>query len=88
MNILRQITYLLLDAVSTLIVIRCILSFVVMMFSSELLYKIYNAFQWLTDPILLPFKKLLGLIPGLNRTPIDFSPMLAIIVIYILQLLL
>ncbi len=88
MNTVRQLVYILLDAVSTLIVIRCILSFVVMAFGGDFIYKLYNAFQKITDPILLPFRKLLEHIPGLNRTPVDFSPMLAIITIYILQFLL
>jgi len=87
MNIVRQTCYILLDLLSTLIVARCILSFVIRMVGGDFIYKLYNALEMITDPILLPFKKLLELIPGINKLPVDFSPVMAILVISLLQFL-
>lgn len=87
MSIIRQTCYILLDLLSTLIVARCILSFVVRMVSSDFIYKLYGALETITDPVLLPFKKFLGIIPGINSLPVDFSPFLAILVISLLQFL-
>ncbi len=88
MNILDIILYTILDILSILVVGRCLFSFIAMMADSDFVYKIYNALTTVTDPILLPFKKLLEIIPGISRFPVDFSPILALLVISLLQFML
>lgn len=87
-NTISQVCFILLDAIATLVTVRCIFSFVIMLFNNDITHKIYNALQIITDPILLPFRKLLELIPGVQNLRVDFSPILALIVISILQCLL
>jgi len=88
MNTLDIILYSILDILSILIVARCLFSFITMMAESEIVYKINSALITVTDPILLPFKKFLELIPVFSRIPVDFSPFLALLVISLLQFLL
>ncbi len=88
MKTLDIVLYTILDVLSWLLVIRCILSFIVMAVKADFLYRIYEAVIKITDPILYPFRKILDLIPGLSRIPIDFSCFFAIMVISLLQFLL
>ena len=88
MNTLDIILYAVLDILSVLIVGRCLFSFIAMMADSEFVYKINEALITVTEPILLPFKKLLEIIPIFSRIPVDFSPFLALLVISLLQFLL
>lgn len=86
--IVRLVIFSLLDIFSLLIVVRALLSFFVMMAGSEVVYKIYNVLGAITNPILEPIRRLLHKIPALERMPVDFSPMVALLLISVIRMVL
>lgn len=65
------------DVIDWLIIIRCFLSFIPMVYSIKIFRIIYE----ITEPILAPFRKLLFKSSFAKNIPIDFSPILAFLVI-------
>lgn len=76
----------LLNVLSMLILIRAILSFFAR--AGGAVYKIYNAIGIITEPILEPIRRLLYKIPALSGLPIDFSPIVALLLISLIRSLL
>lgn len=81
-NVVRSLD-ILLDLVVWLIVGRSIVSIVVRDYSNPLVRTIYDV----TEPILMPFRKILEKL-NVDTGMVDFSPLLAIVVINIARRLL
>lgn len=56
--------------------------------SSELLYKVYNVLSLITNPVLEPVRRLLNKVPALARMPVDFSPVVVLMIISLLRMIL
>ncbi len=67
--------------VSTLILVRVLISWVPPMYQSHV-GQLIVAF---TEPVLAPCRRLLMRIPALARLPIDFSPILAWVLLGVVQ---
>ena len=87
-QVVRFIIYSRLDILSLMIVVRALLSFFVMMAGSELLYKVYNVLSLITNPVLEPVRRLLNKVPALARMPVDFSPVVVLMIISLLRMIL
>ena len=87
-QVVRFIIYSLLDILSLMIVVRALLSFLVMMAGSEQLYKVYNVLSRITNPVLEPVRRLLNKVPALARMPVDFSPVVVLMIISLLRMIL
>ena len=74
-QIVRFIIYSLLDILSLMIVVRA-------------LYKVYNVLALITNPILEPVRRLLQKVPALARMPVDFSPVVVLLLISVLRMIL
>ena len=59
-----------------------------MMAGSELLYKVYNVLSLITNPVLEPVRRLLNKVPALARMPVDFSPVVVLMIISLLRMIL
>ncbi len=83
MLILRLI-YLLVDAFRIILFLYCIFSW----FVHDPFNKFYRFLSSICDPLLKPVRKLLGMIPFLQACPIDFSPVVLLMLISFLVSLL
>lgn len=67
--------------INTMILVRVVISWVPQLIQS-------HVGQWivaLTEPVLSPIRRMLARIPSLSRLPIDFSPIAAWIILWILD---
>ncbi|GAB1476677.1 hypothetical protein MASR2M70_15130 [Bacillota bacterium] len=78
---LIQVTNLFFQVIIYLILGRAIMSWFIR--PGDRLFQLYMAVVRITDPILLPFRNLSGRL--MRNSGVDFSPMLAILVLYFLQ---
>ena len=79
--IIKRILFSCFGIVELLILARAIMSFIAMAVSNSTFHRIYEAIQFLTEPILRPIRKLLDKVPFLEALPIDFSPVAVLLII-------
>lgn len=79
--IIKNILYTLFGLLELLIVARAILSFVAVAVSNPTFHRIYDVILKITEPILMPIRKLLEKIPFLQNLPIDFSPLVVLLIL-------
>ena len=77
------ILYRLINFYELLILVQCILSWLVMT-GNGVIYDIYQVLSKLTDPFVGIFRRLLSSV-GVGGMQIDFSPMVAIIVLDLIK---
>ncbi|MDR1272222.1 MAG: YggT family protein [Clostridiales Family XIII bacterium] len=86
-GILIWIVNVVLQLLSLSLVVRAVLSWFV--YSGALrapnILKLYNVLTAVTEPIVKPFRKLLG---GVGSSGVDFAPLLALLAIYVVRRLL
>ncbi len=79
--IIKRILFSCFGVVELLIVARAVMSFIAMAVSNSTFHRIYAVIQSLTEPILMPIRKLLAKVPFLEALPIDFSPLVVLLII-------
>ncbi len=83
--IIKRILFSCFGILEFLIVARAVLSFVAMAVSNSTFHRIFDAVQWLTEPFLKPIRKLLAKVPFLMSLPIDFSPVVVLLILSFLS---
>ena len=78
---IRYILHSLLGLLELLIVLRAVLSFVAMAVSNDMFHRIYRVILSITEPILMPIRRLLDKVPFLHGLPIDFSPLVVLLIL-------
>lgn len=79
--IIRNIVYALINIFEFLVVARAIMSFLVAMVAHPIFHRIYDIIVTITEPVLAPIRKLLERIPFLQQLPIDFSPLVVLLIL-------
>ncbi len=79
--ITRQILFSLFGLLELLIVARAVLSFVAMAVTNSTFHRIYGMIRAITDPILQPIRRLLDKVPFLQGLPVDFSPLVVLLIL-------
>ncbi|MEA4921468.1 MAG: YggT family protein [Clostridiaceae bacterium] len=83
-NMVRQLAYTLLSLLQLAMLVRAIISWIPSLQGSTL----HNILYQITEPIIMPFRKLLYNIPALRTFPLDLSFLAAYIVLNILMTIL
>ncbi len=83
--IIKRILFSCFGVLEFLIVARAVMSFVAMAVSNSVFHRIYDAVQWLTEPFLKPIRKLLAKVPFLASLPLDFSPVVVLLILSFLS---
>lgn len=78
--LIREILYIVVRASDTLLLVYCVFSW----FIRDPYNKFYVALSKIFDPILAPFRELLSKISFLRGAPIDFSPVLFMLLLSML----
>lgn len=78
--LIREILYIAVRVLDTLLLVYCVFSW----FIRDPYNKFYAALCKICDPILAPFRALLSKISFLRSAPIDFSPVLLMLVLSML----
>lgn len=79
--ILWNLLHAILGILELLILARAILSFIVSAISSSVIHRIYEIILTVTEPLLMPIRTLLDKVPFLQQLPIDFSPVVLLLLI-------
>lgn len=79
--IIQRILFSLFGLIELLIVARAVLSFVAMAVTNSTFHRIYNGIRAITESILLPIRRLLEKIPFLQGLPVDFSPLVVLLIL-------
>lgn len=79
--ILAKVLYWLINIVSVLILVRALLSWLPLGEDNKLIYFL----DVMTEPVVSPIRKLLNKSETLSQLPIDFAPLLALIVLSLLS---
>ncbi len=79
--IIQRILFSLLWLLETLFIARAVLSFVAMGVSHPTFHRIYGVIRAIAEPFLSPIRRLLDKIPFLQGLPIDFSPIVALMIL-------
>jgi YggT family protein len=79
--ILKNIVYALINIFEFLVVARAIMSFLAVMVSNPVFHRFYDIICAITEPVLTPIRKLLEKIPFLQQLPIDFSPLVVLLIL-------
>ncbi len=79
--ITQRILFSLFGLLELLIVARAVLSFVAMVVTNSTFHRIYDLIRALTEPILWPIRRLLEKIPFLQGLPVDFSPLVVLLIL-------
>ena len=79
--IIKRILFSCFGILELLIIARAVMSFIAMTVSNSTFHRIYDIIQSLTEPILMPIRKLLSKVPFLETLPIDFSPLVVLLVL-------
>ena len=79
--ILKNIVYALINIFEFLVVARAIMSFLSVMVSNPVFHRFYGIICAITEPVLTPIRKLLEKIPLLQQLPIDFSPLVVLLIL-------
>ena len=80
-HIIKNALYVLFGLLEFLIISRAVLSFIVPAISSRVWHNIYSVICAITEPLLWPIRKLLHRIPALESLPIDFSPIVVLLIL-------
>ena len=79
--IIKRILFSCFGVFELLIVARAVMSFIALAVSNSTFHRIYDIIQSLTEPILMPIRKLLSKVPFLEALPIDFSPLVVLLIL-------
>ena len=79
--IIKRILFSCFGVFELLIVARAVMSFIALAVSNSTFHRIYDIIQSLTEPILMPIRKLLSKVPFLEALPIDFSPLVVLMIL-------
>lgn len=79
--VLKNVAYALINIFEFLIVARAIMSILVAMVRHSAFHRIYDVILAITEPVLAPIRKLLERIPFLQQLPIDFSPLVILLIL-------
>ncbi|MBE6993737.1 MAG: YggT family protein [Ruminococcaceae bacterium] len=80
-TIVRRLCLSVLNILQLAMLVRAVMSWIPQLRGSQLQELLYQV----TEPIVMPFRKLLSRIPGLNNFPLDISFLLAWIAIDVLM---
>lgn len=83
--IIKRILFSCFGVFELLIVARAVMSFIAMAVSNSVFHQIYHIIQSLTEPFLKPIRLLLSKVPFLEALPIDFSPVIVLLILSFLS---
>ena len=79
--IIKRILFSCFGVLELLIIARAVMSFVAITVSNSVFHRIYDVVRTLTEPFLKPIRILLSKIPLLEPLPIDFSPVVVLLIL-------
>lgn len=83
--IIKRILFSCFNILELLILARAVMSFVAMAVSNSVFHQIYDGIRMLTEPVLRPIRFLLSKVPFLEALPIDFSPVVVLLILSFLS---
>ncbi len=84
-SIIYQILVSLITAFNVLLVARVVFSWIGPLLRGDFIMRLIRAVFMLTEPVLRPVRSMLFRIPAMRNMPVDFSPVIVIMALTVLQ---
>ena len=79
--IIKRVLFFSFGVLETLVIVRAVMSFIALTLSHPVFHRIYGIIQSLTEPFLKPIRMLLSKVSFLESLPIDFSPVVLLLIL-------